>query len=57
MIWVICGEITYTSNIYDIDAAKLNSKVFSKLNFLLILKFLEYGPQPQYGDSFNFVIV
>ena len=43
VIWVICGEITYTSNIYEIDAAKINSKVFSKHNFLLILKFVEYG--------------
>ena len=50
VIWVICGEITYTSNIYEIDAAKLNSKVFSIHNFLLILKFLEYGPLAQYGD-------
>ena len=50
VIWGICGEITYTSNIYEIDGAKLNSKVFSKLNFLLILKFLEYGPLAQYGD-------
>ena len=48
LIWVICGEITYTSNIYEIEAAKINSKVFSKHNFLLILKFVEYGPLAQY---------
>ena len=50
VIWLICGEITYTSNIYEIYNAKLNSKVFSKHNFLVILKFLEYGPLAQYGD-------
>ena len=26
VIWVICVEITYTSNIYEIDAAKINLK-------------------------------
>ena len=35
VIWVICGEITYTSNIFEIDAAKINFKVFSKDSFLL----------------------
>ena len=48
VIWVICVEITSTSNIYEIDAAKINSKVFSKHNILLILKFAEYGPLAQY---------
>ena len=48
VVCVICVEITYTSNIYEIDNAKINSKVFSKLNFLLILKFVEYGPLEQY---------
>ena len=26
VIWVICVEITYTSNIYEIDAEKINLK-------------------------------
>ena len=43
VIWVICGEITYTSNIIEIDPAKINSKVFSEHNFWLILKFVECG--------------
>ena len=38
---LICGEITYTSNIIEIDAAKINSKVFSQHNFWLIFKFVE----------------
>ena len=57
VIWVICGEITYTSNIIKIDPAKINSKVFSQHNFWLILKFVEIGPLAQYWDSFNVVIV
>ena len=40
---LICGEITYTSNIIEIDAAKIKSKVFSKHNFWRILKFVENG--------------
>ena len=43
MICIICGEITYTSNIYEIDAEKINSKVFSTNTFWLSLKFVEYG--------------
>ena len=43
VIWVICREITYRLNIYEIDAAIINFKVFSKNNFWLILKFVEYG--------------
>ena len=57
MIWVICGEITYTSNIIEIDAAKINSNVFSQHNFLVFLKFVGIGPLSQYLDSFNVVIV
>ena len=48
LICVICGQITYTSNIYEIDPLIINSKVFSKHNILLILKFAEYGPLAQY---------
>ena len=43
VIWVICGEITYTSNIFEIDPFIINFKVFSKNNFWLILKFIEHG--------------
>ena len=43
VIWTICGEIKYSSNIYEIDAAIINFKVFSKNNFWSILKFVEYG--------------
>ena len=30
VIWVICGEITYTSNIYEIDAVIITFELFSK---------------------------
>ena len=43
VIWVICGEITYTSNIFEIDPLIINFKVFSKNNFCLISKFIEHG--------------
>ena len=42
VFWVICGEITYASNIYEIDAAIINLKFLEKY-FLIILKFVEYG--------------
>ena len=48
VIWLICGEITCTSNIIEIDAAKINFKVFNQHNFLLFLKFVEIGPLAQY---------
>ena len=40
VISVICGEITYTSNIYGIDPLIINFKVFSKSNCWLIWKFV-----------------
>ena len=43
VIWVICVEITYTSNIIEIDPLIINFKVFGKNNCWLILKFVEYG--------------
>ena len=43
VIWVICGDITYISNIYKIDRVIINFKVFGKNNFWLITKFIEYG--------------
>ena len=30
LFWVICGEITYASNIYEIDAAIINLKFLVK---------------------------
>ena len=48
VIWLICGEITCTSNIIEIDAAKINFKVFNQHNFLLFLKFVEIGPLGRY---------
>ena len=33
VFWVICGEITYTSNIYEIEPAIMNLKFLVKILF------------------------
>ena len=40
---VICGEITYTTNMYKIYSFIINFKLFSANYFWLILKFMEHG--------------
>ena len=56
VIWVICGEITYTSNIFEIDPL-IYFKDFSKLIFLNFEIYRTHGHWNHIVISSNFVTV